>query len=80
MPYFIFKLTLGSSGDIKNPELQGSYNTYKQAKTVTRTMRAEIPPGDNDTIIKIMFAEDQHQAEDQLMRRRERPILREWEK
>ncbi len=80
MPYFIFKLALGSSGDLKNPELQGNYDSYREAKTVARAMRADIGSEDNDTIIKIMFAEDPERAEDQLMSRRERPILREWEK
>ena len=30
--------------------------------------------------IKVMFADNQLQAEEQLMEKRDKPILREWEK
>ena len=60
-------------------EMQERFDVYKDAKALARKMRAELPTGD-PTIIKIIFANDQLEAEQRLTEVREKPILKEWEK
>jgi len=79
MPYYVFKITPGPSQMIKALELQQEFDTYKEAKALTKTLRADLGAETNITI-KVMFAANQLAAEEQLQEHREAPILREWEK
>jgi hypothetical protein len=64
---------------VKNLELITEYATFKDAKAFARQKRAELP-ADSNEIIKVMFAENQLVAEEQLLERREKPVLMEHEK
>jgi len=79
MPYFIYKITSGSAGDIKNLEFLDKYEEFKQAKKIIREKREEIGADDRITV-KMIFAETEFEAEERLSHNRQAPILREWEK
>ena len=81
MPYFIYKITSGSAGAIKNLECIDKYDEYKQAKKFIREKRIDIE-GDDRTTLKMIFAEDEFEAEQRLTSSasRDAPIMREWEK
>lgn len=79
MPYFVYRISEGPSETRKTLELQEKFEVYKEAKSMARKMRSELQTGDS-TIIKIIFADDQSEAEERLSEIREKPILKEWEK
>lgn len=79
MPYFIYKITSGSAGEIKNLECIEKYDEFKVAKKEIRKKRIEQDL-DNRTTLKMIFAENEFEAEHRLREAREAPILREWEK
>lgn len=79
MPYFIYKITSGSTGRIKDLELIDKHDAFKQAKKFIRQQRATFAM-DNRTAIKMVFAQHELEAEQRLREPRNAPILREWEK
>ncbi len=79
MPYYVYKISAGPTNMLNRLELQERFDSYKEAKALARKMRSELPSGDT-TIIKLIFADDQLQAEQRLTEVREKPILKEWEK
>ncbi len=79
MPYFIYKITSGSSGVIKNLDLIDQHADFKSAKKFIRDKRSSLQE-DNRVELKMIFAEDEFEAEQRLRSPREAPILREWEK
>jgi len=79
MPYYVYKISPGPTKLVSTLEKLDQYDSFKEAKTFARGLRAELPEGDK-TRIKVMFAESELDAEEQLMEKREAPILREWEK
>lgn len=80
MPYFIYKMTAQEGMTlVKNLELLNEFESFKEAKKFARDRRAELPEDSND-IIKVMFADNQLLAEEQLLEHREKPILMEHEK
>jgi len=80
MPYFIYKMTSQEGMSlVKNLELISEFDSFKEAKAFAREKRTELAEGSNE-IIKIMFAENQLAAEEQLLEHREKPILMEHEK
>ena len=80
MPYFIYKMTAQEGMSlVKNLELIKEFETFKEAKQFAREKRAELPE-DSAEIIKVMFAENQLVAEEQLLEHREKPVLMEHEK
>lgn len=79
MPYFIYKITSGSTGAVKELEFIEKYDEFKQAKKVIREKRTELDLDSRNTL-KMIFAEDEFEAEHRLRESREAPILREWEK
>jgi hypothetical protein len=64
---------------VKNLELISEFESFKKAKQFAREKRAELPEDSNE-IIKVMFADNQLIAEEQLLEHREKPILMEHEK
>jgi len=78
MPYFVYKITDSNSNE-QNLELQTSFDDYRDARDLARSMRAEQNANDS-VIIKIIFADNEQEAEARLTETREAPILREWEK
>ena len=79
MPYFIYRIKQGPTAIVKNLELINQFDSYKEAKAFAKQVRIDQVEGDNDQI-KVMFADNQLQAEEQIMETREEPIIREWEK
>jgi len=79
MPYYIYKITAGPTALVKTLEKLEQYDSFKEAKTRARSMRADMSEGDGQQI-KVMFADTELEAEEKLMEKREAPILREWEK
>ena len=79
MPYYIYKITPGPTQLTKSLEKLEQHDAFKAAKQRAREMRAAM--SDTDTyIVKVMFADNELDAEEKLMEKREQPILREWEK
>ena len=80
MPYFIYKMTSQEGMSlVKNLELISEFDSFKEAKAFAREKRTELAEGSNK-MIKVMFAENQLAAEEQLLEHREKPILMEHEK
>jgi hypothetical protein len=79
MPYYIYKITSGPANLVKKLEKLEEYDSFKEAKNRARGMRAEMDK-DDDYNIKVMFANSELEAEENLLQKREAPILREWEK
>lgn len=80
MPYYVFKMSSPEGMElVKNLELTGDYESFREAKNFAKVQRAEL--GKDDTsVIKVMFAENQLLAEEQLLAYREKPIVMEHEK
>jgi hypothetical protein len=64
---------------VKNLELIGEFESFKEAKLFARDQRAALAD-DVRTHVKVMFAENQLLAEEQLLEYREKPIVMEHEK
>jgi len=79
MPYFVYKILAGPTPTFKELTLLNRFAAFKDAKQFARNQRAESGTGAAVTI-KVMFADTELQAEEQLLETREAPILREWEK
>ena len=79
MPYYIYKIIPGPTDLLKTLEKIEQYDSFKEAKQRARSLRAAMADTDSYTI-KVMFAGSELEAEEQLMEKREQPILREWEK
>ena len=80
MPYYVFKMTSPEGMKlVKNLELIGDYESFREAKNFAKTQRAELG-GDDTTVVKVMDAENQLLAEEQLLAYREKPVVMEHEK
>lgn len=79
MPYYVYRINQGPTAIVKNLELLAEYENYREAKDYAKQQRLELNI-DNPSDIKVMFADNVLQAEEQLMESRDAPILREWEK
>ncbi len=79
MPYYLFKMTAGDQiGLVKNLELLEVYESFRDAKTTAKQLRAE--QAGSDLVYKVMFADNQLSAEEQLLEKREQPVLMEHER
>jgi len=79
MPYYLYKLSTREGMDlIKELDLVNQFDSFKEAKTITKKLRAE--QGEQSYVYKIMFAENQLLAEEQLLEKREKPVLMEYER
>ena len=76
MTYFVFKIL---PNVINKLELIKTFESFKDAKNFPREMRIQNSP-DNPDMFKIVFAENELEAELMLSEKREKPILKEWEK
>jgi hypothetical protein len=64
---------------VKNLELIDDFESFREAKNFAKSKRAELDK-DDASLIKVMFAENQLLAEEQLLAYREKPIVMEHEK
>lgn len=78
MPYYVFKITQPTP-ILKNLDLQDTFEEYRAARTCARALRADLP-ANTDLVIKIMHAASELEAEEQLQEKREKPVVKEWEK
>jgi hypothetical protein len=80
MPYYVFKMSSPEGMElVKNLDLIDDFESFRDAKNFAKEQRAKLD--ENDTsIIKVMFAENQLSAEEQLMAYREKPVVMEHEK
>lgn len=79
MPYYLFKISARDNlGLVKDLELLEVFDNFRVAKTEAKKHRAE-QSGD-ECIFKVMFAENQLSAEEQLLEKREKPVLMEHER
>ncbi len=79
MPYFVYQIKPAISNLVKNLERLEEFEAYKEAKDFVKDKRKQLSNEDK-TIYKIIFADNALQAEEQLMEKREAPIVLEWEK
>ena len=80
MPYYVFKMSSPEGMDlVKNLELISEYESFREAKNFAKEQRAELAT-DNTSLVKVMFAENQLLAEEQLLAYREKPVVMEHEK
>ena len=80
MPYYIYEISSSDSiGLVKNLQLLNEFKDFKAAKAKIRELRAQAEPG-SAIILKLMFADNQLLAEEQLLEKRDKPILMEHEK
>ncbi len=80
MPYYVFKMTSPEGMElVKNLELIDDFESFREAKNFAKSKRAELDK-DDASLIKVMFAENQLLAEEQLLAYREKPIVMEHEK
>ena len=80
MAYYVFKMSSPEGMElVKNLQLMDDFESFRDAKNFAKHARAELDKGDA-TLIKVMFAENQLLAEEQLLAYREKPIVMEHEK
>lgn len=80
MPYYVFKMSSPEGmALVKNLELVTDFESFREAKNFAKEQRATLDE-DSSTVIKVMFADNQLMAEEQLLAYREKPIVMEHEK
>lgn len=80
MPYYVFKMTSPEGMElVKNLELIDDFESFRDAKNFAKSERAKLDEDDR-AVIKVMYAENQLLAEEQLLAYREKPIVMEHEK
>jgi hypothetical protein len=79
MPYFLFKISAHDKLDlVKNLELLQAFDAFKAARNEAKKQRAEQPL--DGVTYKVMFAENQLDAEERLLEKRDKPVLMEHER
>jgi phage/plasmid-associated DNA primase len=78
MAYFVYKITQPTP-IVKNMKFEKEFEEFKEAKSFTRELRAELPLNGGITV-KMIHAANQLQAEELLMEKREETVTMEWEK
>ena len=80
MPYYLFKVSSSDQvGLVKQLDLVEVFDNFRAAKQQAKQLRAEA--AENDAAeYKITFAANQLTAEEQLLEKREKPVLMEHER
>ena len=80
MPYYVFKMSSPEGmALVKNLELITDFETFREAKNFAKEQRSALDK-DDTAVVKVMFADNQLMAEEQLLAYREKPIVMEHEK
>lgn len=79
MPYYVYRIENAEMNLLKQLKLVTRFDSFKEAKKHARELRAQLD-ADSRTQIKVMFADNELHAEEQLMEKREQPIVMEHEK
>ena len=79
MPYYVYKITATEGADlVKRLELLATHAGYRDARSEARRLRVEsTEPG---IVYQITFADNELAAEEQLLEKREKPVLMEHER
>ena len=79
MPYYLFKICSRDNIDlVKDLELLEVFDAFRDAKTEAKKLRSE--QAEDGFSYKVMFADNQLSAEEQLLEKREKPVLMEHER
>jgi len=79
MPYYLFKISSPDGIDlVKNLQLLEVYDSFREAKKKAKILRQEEKS--DEFSFKLMFAENQLSAEEQLIEKRVKPVLMEYER
>ncbi len=79
MPYYVYKISTSEGIDlVKRLELLATHEAYRDAKRQAKQLRVES--AESDVVYKIMFADNELAAEEQLLEKREKPVLMEHER
>jgi hypothetical protein len=79
MPYYLFKISARDSIDlVKDLQLLEVFDAFRDAKTEAKKLRSE--QAEDGFSYKVMFADNQLSAEEQLLEKREKPVLMEHER
>ena len=79
MPYYVYRIENAELSMLKQLELINEFEAFKEAKNFAKSTRA-AQGADETATIKVMFADNQLHAEEQLMEKRDQPIVMEHEK
>lgn len=79
MPYYLYRISESAGAVVKNLELLATFDEYRDAKQLAKKTRSEMDTSEKAQI-KVMFAENELAAEEQLLEKREKPVVMEWEK
>ena len=79
MPYYVYKISATEGMElVKRLELVATHDAYRDARQQARELRVDsAEPG---LVYKITFADNQLAAEEQLLEKREKPVLMEHER
>lgn len=77
--YYIYKITQIPGNMVRQLDKIERLDSYKEAKQQVRTLR-EQHSSDDLGLYKIIFAENELEAEERLQEKRDAPIIQEWEK
>jgi len=79
MPYYVYQISKRGDLDlVRQLDLLQVCDAFKTAKTEARRLREEQPR--DGVIYKVIFADNQLQAEERLQEKREKPVLMEHER
>ena len=80
MPYYVFNMSSQEGMElVKNLELLAEFSSFKEAKVFAKEKRIGLDD-EAKASIKMMFAENQLLAEEQLLEHRDKPVTMEHEK
>ena len=79
MPYFVYKIAPVISKIVKNIEPLADFEKFKDAKIFAKEKRQEEDSSSGNTF-KVIFAENNIEAEEKIQEQREENIVKEWEK
>jgi len=77
MPYFVYKID--EQMIVKDLNLLAEFEGFKDAKNYAKEQRA-ADAAVSPEAIKVIFANNKLEAEEQLQENRDKPIMMEWEK
>jgi hypothetical protein len=79
MPYYLFKISMRDGLElVRQLDLLEVYDVFRPAKAEAKKLRAEQPL--DGVTYKVMFAQNQLEAEELLSEKRDKPVLMEHER
>lgn len=79
MPYYLYKMSSPDGIDlVKNLQLLEVFDSFREAKKKAKQLRQAAQSDQYQ--FKLMFADNQLAAEEQLLEKRAKPVLMEYER